>query len=236
MIETFSEKYDNGAAQAFECEVCARAYDEYRTVMDEVRELPAPDVPIDFHARVMQAVRREQAVTRKSRMRRLTGWASLAAACFALAVVVWLGMPDMFESEPELLALPTQRLRMGSNDAGYIVPERQIVPSMDAPAYGGWAEYAEEIDMDNRLADMEFNLAEAQRGAEYLEPMATMLTLPDDLLFTDAFSLLMGDHWGYEPLVVEENTLSAWVLAGLALLLIGGLGATLMAIMVYKKP
>jgi len=213
--EIFNERYDyemDGTAQAaFDCAPCARAYEAYKRVMDEVRSLPAPDVPIDFHARVMKAVRHEQAA-QKGRVRRLTSWTSLAAACFIFATVVWMGVTPNIATTDEA---PHIDMSVDGDN------EREVFGARIAPmpanaeieGYGGgaWLDNMDVTDIDR------LHLARPLWADE------ANITGFNDVTFMSVT----------EPVAATRSGLA---IAGAITLLIGGLGATLMAVVAYKKP
>lgn len=97
---SFSDRYDGtGDIPASECESCEREYAQYKQIMDEIRALPEPDIPLHFRTRVMQAVNKKRLMGRRIR----ASWATLAAACFVMAVLFWVGL---FDSLPLADALP----------------------------------------------------------------------------------------------------------------------------------
>ncbi|MCL2365033.1 MAG: hypothetical protein FWC71_10275 [Defluviitaleaceae bacterium] len=227
--ESFSERYDNemsGTAQGtLDCASCARAYKAYKRVLDEVRNLPAPNVPIDFHARVMKVVRNEQQAARRIRTGHFMRWAGLAAACFIFAAVVWLGTPGASIGDAE------------SGDFIGFAPAAAEVPVEIAPAIGDldgvefrFGDAGEIDEPDGDYYGDRSALARIGKDA-YIEIDAIMLNL-------DGWeSLVESAEWNDETVQLRAQTpRNIWGVAGAAVLLIGGLGATLMAVMAYKKP
>ena len=88
----FSEYYDGGETDACltehfkECLDCASEYDKYRRLIDEVRNLPEPELPPDFHENMMAAVRKHAAKNKQARNPRR--YALVAAAI--LWAVAWI--------------------------------------------------------------------------------------------------------------------------------------------------
>jgi len=246
--ETFSEYYDNQlngtTPDGFDCEACTRAYAEYVLIMDEVRSLPAPEVPIDFHARVMTAVRREQQNASRVRTGRIVRWAGLAAACFVFAAVVWLGAP----------------MSEWTNDGeGFITPDGYLsinatVASIDETNGIEWVGETEPYNADEGVIGYGYALP-AQLDITLDIPDRSQLARVGVDIYEDDALYAFGDFAaGIDPVGIEaidlslawwpeafdytpeESTLGAVATAGAAVLLIGGLVATLMAFMAYKKP
>ena len=240
--ELFSKRYDHeldgAAAGTFDCKACACAYAEYKRVMDEVRNLPAPNVPIDFHARVMKAVRGEKETASRIRTGRITRWAGLAAACFILSVVVWLGAPGESAGEPAY-----------GDNAGWITPEATVMQITAPVPMVGEVEWwfgaldaiddvyyalPESDDTTVMRAHLGRNVGEINEDDDFVHA-AEHLTLSIEYLDIEAIDF--SSAWWPEVMeYTPQTTRGGWVAVGAGVLLIGGLIATLMAFMVYKKP
>jgi len=198
--ERFSAGYDgkeNIAVHLQTCAECAAAYAEYKAFMDELRALPEPDLPDDFHKRVMQAVRAEvRGDTR--RRNKIAGWATLAAACF-LAAVIW--------------------------SVGIILPGQQ------EPDYG-FVEFAPFVAADDVL----HTYVQRRGGVGEDDVEINMGIIEPDEVVPFAMALdavaFFADEW--EP---EEEPTRPFnpAFAGILLLLFGGAGATLMAVITLRR-
>ena len=105
--ELFSEIYDGVAAAQTalvkhiqECPVCMAEYEDYGRLIDEIRQLPAPELPTDFHKTVMAKVRAAaltenislkipQKRTSQQAYAAARRWAGVAAAACLLLVSLW---------------------------------------------------------------------------------------------------------------------------------------------------
>jgi len=153
--ELFSAWYDGDAPVTLEnCAQCEQAYADFTALMDEVRALPAPAVPLDFHARVMKAVRAEAQANAKQlprRRRAAAPWAGLAAACFAMVAVLLSGVWGATEY-PEFVPIEP----VGFMGAIEVEPfARPAPPDVDEPAEPFAPLFAVEL-MDDLFWDVDF--------------------------------------------------------------------------------
>jgi len=110
----FSEFYDDNndevAKHLNTCIECKNEFEKYAQLMDEVRNLPIPEPPKDFHLRLMSGVRNnknhqkrlEQERRKISFQRRFSFATTAVAACFLMAVI-WFG--GFFESRNTNLSI-----------------------------------------------------------------------------------------------------------------------------------
>jgi len=115
--DLFSEYYDGQttgeishkeiAAHLAECEACAAEYAEYSALLDEVRNLPEPELPQGFHESLMGYVRENNSVlkpvfarTPNKRKRHIIARVAplMAVAASLIFVVVWFA--GVFQTEP----------------------------------------------------------------------------------------------------------------------------------------
>jgi len=87
--ELFSEHYDNAEISIISmhlqtCPACAKEYESFAYIMDEVQALPAPAVPAGFHDTLMKRVRKISFFPRRSL------YISAAGAAAASLLVLWL--------------------------------------------------------------------------------------------------------------------------------------------------
>jgi len=106
----FSEFYDDNnneiAMHLDTCIECKHEFEKYAQLMDEVRTLPIPEPPEDFHFMLMAGVqhnknhqkRLEQEQRKISFQRRFSFATTAVAACFLMAVI-WFG--GFFETRNE---------------------------------------------------------------------------------------------------------------------------------------
>jgi len=114
----FSEFYDDNNDEVFKhldtCVECKNEFEKYAQLMDEVRNLPIPEPPEDFHSKLMSGVRNNNATTKNhqkrleqerrkiSFQRRFSFATTAVAACFLMAVI-WFG--GFFESRDGALGI-----------------------------------------------------------------------------------------------------------------------------------
>jgi len=163
--ELFSDLYDGVAneddeiaAHLRECPECAKDYEDYCNLLNELSDLPEPDLPEGFHDLAMAKVREIMPVPRK-KQNFYWQWAGAgAAACL-------IGISLLVSGISGLVGVPAESEMM---------PVPQAVP---APMAGGGIgmddslqreslsdEYAAELDMPNAAAAMPVEIPQRHNG------------------------------------------------------------------------
>jgi|GEM_PF-3661402 len=177
VVALFSEYYDGEdfdasaefSAHLLECLACAEEYKRYAQLMDEVKALPEPAMPVGFHAALMRRVRDTSA--RKRRGFYLPFVAAAAAAVF----IVGFWFAGVFEFggnyvdfAPEPAAAIMMEAPVATMDiapaVGTPVPEmfspmhetRGIEPSLFHVEPRQFGAFAETVDVDDVSVSFEF--------------------------------------------------------------------------------
>ena len=179
--ELFSEIYDGIAedqtileSHIQECPTCTAEYADYSRLISELKKLPMPELPADFHKTVMAKVRaiavsgggatgKPELILNKGRNRAFAKanaaarrWAGVAAAACLLLVSLWA--VRTFD-----MAMPERQFDMYAPQAGWADSQ---VPPAPASAPMPVAEYAAEIP-HARVADADDLGVQAIWGDEY---------------------------------------------------------------------
>ena len=212
--ERFSAGYDgkeNIAVHLQTCPECAAAYGEYKAFIDELRGMPEPELPVDFHKKVMQAVRAEvRGDTR--RRNKIAGWATMAAACFLAAVIWTVGilLPGQQEYGYEWDSV------VGFNFDEEVMLTDEFVPF--TPFSGILVE-------DEDLLDT-YVIRRGRLYGEYEMHMGIMEMF-------DTVEEMEQVNLAFECEPIEYRTFPPFI--GVALLLFAGAGATLMAFITLRR-
>jgi len=93
--DLFSEYYDSEAfeedkmaAHLRDCAECALEYQEFCSLMEEIHELPEPELPSGFHDELMKGVRKHEAKTKQRKKRTYRNFVLAAAASVVLVAIV----------------------------------------------------------------------------------------------------------------------------------------------------
>lgn len=120
----FSEYYDSGDAlldvteHLKQCHNCNNEYREYKELFTQIRNLPEPALPPNFHENMMNFVNRNKEP--KTKRKQIIGWNVAFSAVAAAAVVlffVWFGGVSEEISQPPIGFMPLEG-RMGIDPAG----------------------------------------------------------------------------------------------------------------------
>ncbi|MCL2528213.1 MAG: hypothetical protein FWE42_07305 [Defluviitaleaceae bacterium] len=201
--ELFSEIYDGMAeGQALlekhlqNCPTCAAEYEGYKQMLDELRQIPMPELPVGFHESMMEKIReiappsdhaidellngietrnRRREATRKKRsgvvVRR---WAGVAvAACLLLASVWGVRVLDLPANRTSDEAPVAMEMQYGAPETAYAIPQEAMeFWADDSDFYYShddiWAVPQYDISLPEISAEHEYQ-APADMAADVLE-------------------------------------------------------------------
>jgi len=228
----FSEYYDGEdfdmlaafSAHLLECSECAEEYNQYAQLMDEVRALPAPVLPVGFHATLMRQVR-----SASLRKRRGFYMPIVAAAASVLILGFWFAWafdndanfaPAPAPAPAVMMDAPTMDVVAPAPAAGAPMPEmfspmyetRMIEPPqfrVEPHQFGAFAEAA------NEYGDFIESFDTSARGVEVVYDMPVGLEIYWNIQ-DDSVAWSSDESWSLDVAITEAVETEAIVTEAIA--------------------